>query len=63
MHELMHEFRGEILRSVQSNGLALVDQHTQWSPIASPLGLIFGAAFIGFEMSARSIDFFVVGQH
>ena len=33
------------------------------APIASLLGLIFGAAFIGFEMSARSIDFFVVGQH
>jgi AraC family transcriptional regulator len=33
MHELMHEFRGEILRSVQSNGLALVDQHTQCASI------------------------------
>jgi hypothetical protein len=33
MHELMHEFRGEILRSVQCNGLALVDQHTQCASI------------------------------
>lgn len=29
MHSLRHQFRGEILRSVQANGLALVDQHTQ----------------------------------
>jgi AraC family transcriptional regulator len=29
MNELTHQFRGEILRSVQANGLALVDQHTQ----------------------------------
>ncbi|MGA7919674.1 MAG: hypothetical protein WCA38_08370 [Candidatus Acidiferrales bacterium] len=33
------------------------------APLASLLGLIFGAAFVGFEVSARSIDFFVVGQH
>lgn len=33
------------------------------APLASVLGLIFGAAFIGFEISARSVDFFVVGQH
>ena len=29
MNELTHQFRGGILRSVQANGLALVDQHTQ----------------------------------
>ena len=29
MNELTHQFRGDILRSVQVNGLALVDQHTQ----------------------------------
>jgi AraC family transcriptional regulator len=29
MNELTYQFRGEILRSVQTNGLALVDQHTQ----------------------------------
>src|ERR1700722_18036949 len=29
MKELRHEFRGDILRSVQADGLALVDQHTQ----------------------------------
>ncbi|HEX7159321.1 MAG TPA: hypothetical protein VF214_09920 [Edaphobacter sp.] len=33
------------------------------APIASLLGLIFGAAFVGFEVVARSIDFFVVGRH
>jgi hypothetical protein len=32
------------------------------SPLASALGLIFGAAFVGFETTARSVDFFVVGQ-
>jgi len=32
------------------------------SPLASALALIFGAAFVGFEISARSVDFFVVGQ-
>jgi hypothetical protein len=32
------------------------------APLASVLGFIFGAAFIGFELSARSVDFFVVGQ-
>lgn len=31
------------------------------SPMAASLGLIFGAAFIGFEITQRSIDFFVVG--
>jgi AraC family transcriptional regulator len=29
MNELRRQFRGAILRSVQANGLALVDQHTQ----------------------------------
>jgi hypothetical protein len=29
MNELTHQFRGDILRSVQAGGLALVDQHTQ----------------------------------
>jgi hypothetical protein len=29
MNELTHQFRGDILRSVQTGGLALVDQHTQ----------------------------------
>ena len=29
MNEVTHQFRGDILRSVQAGGLALVDQHTQ----------------------------------
>jgi AraC family transcriptional regulator len=29
MNDLTYQFRGEVLRSVQANGLALVDQHTQ----------------------------------
>jgi len=29
MMELSHQFRGKVLRSVQANGLALVDQHTK----------------------------------
>jgi AraC family transcriptional regulator len=29
MNELTHQFRGDILRSVQADGLALVEQHTQ----------------------------------
>lgn len=29
MNELTHHFRGEIFRSVQAGGLALVDQHTE----------------------------------
>ncbi len=33
------------------------------APLASVLGVIFGAAFIGFELSHRSIDFFVIGAH
>lgn len=32
------------------------------APLASVLGVIFGAAFIGFELSHRSVDFFVIGQ-
>jgi hypothetical protein len=32
------------------------------TPLASILGFIFGAAFIGFELSYRSLDFFVIGQ-
>jgi hypothetical protein len=31
------------------------------APVASILGLVFGVAFIGFETSHRSLDFFVVG--
>jgi len=33
------------------------------APVVSMLGLIFAVAFVGFEISARSIDFFVVGRH
>lgn len=33
------------------------------APLAAILGLTFGAAFIGFEISSRSVDFFLVGQH
>ncbi len=33
------------------------------APLASVLGLIFAVGFIGFEVSIRSIDYFVVGQH
>lgn len=32
------------------------------APIAAVLGLVSGAAFIGFELSSRGVDFFVVGQ-
>jgi hypothetical protein len=32
------------------------------TPIAAASGLIAGISFIGFEFTARSIDFFVVGQ-
>ena len=32
------------------------------APLASLTGMIFGAAFIGFELSQRSVDFFVIGQ-
>lgn len=31
-------------------------------PVVSMVGLVFGASFIGFEISHRSIDFFVVGM-
>ena len=32
------------------------------APLASAMGLLFGVAFIGFELSYRSVDFFVIGQ-
>src|SRR5262249_19276716 len=32
------------------------------APVMSVLGVVFGAAFIGFEISHRSMDFFVVGM-
>ena len=32
------------------------------APVLSLLGLIFGAAFVGFEVSARSFEIFVIGQ-
>jgi hypothetical protein len=38
-------------------------RYREIAPIASTLGLIFAAAFIGFEISDRSIDFFVIGRH
>lgn len=33
------------------------------APVASVVGLLFVAAFIGFEISARSIEFFVISRH
>jgi len=33
------------------------------APLASTLGLIFGAAFIFFELSERAVEIFVVGQN
>jgi len=33
------------------------------APVASIVGLIFGSAFIGFEMVHRSADFFVIGSN
>lgn len=38
-------------------------RYREIAPIASTLGLIFATAFIGFEISDRSIDFFVIGRH
>src|SRR5271157_4114969 len=32
------------------------------APLASLIGIVFGAAFIGFELAHRSVDFFVIGQ-
>jgi hypothetical protein len=32
------------------------------SPVTAALGLIFGGAFVGFEITQRSIDFFVIGH-
>lgn len=32
------------------------------APLASVLGVIFGAAFIGFELSQRSVEIFFIGQ-
>jgi hypothetical protein len=40
--------------------IALMYRRT--APLASLLGLIFGAAFVACEVSSRTIDFFVVGQ-
>lgn len=31
------------------------------APLASIVGVIFGAAFIGFELSHRALDFFLIG--
>jgi hypothetical protein len=32
------------------------------APVVSVLGLVFGAGFVGLEVTQRSIDFFVVGE-
>jgi hypothetical protein len=32
------------------------------APLASVIGVVFGAAFIGFEVTHRSLDFFFVGE-
>jgi hypothetical protein len=32
------------------------------APVLSALGLVFGAAFVGFEITGRSFEIFVVGQ-
>jgi hypothetical protein len=36
-------------------------RYARTAPLASLLGFVFGAAFIGFEFSHRSLDFFLVG--
>jgi hypothetical protein len=38
-------------------------RYFRMAPLASVLGAIFGTAFIGFEISERSVDFFFVGEH
>jgi hypothetical protein len=42
--------------------VAIFLRYRQRTPLASIIGLIFGAAFVGFELSHRSVDFFVIGQ-
>jgi len=42
---------------------AIALRYRKVAPLASVLGLLFGAAFVGFEIIARSSDFFVVGQN
>jgi hypothetical protein len=37
-------------------------RYIETSPVTAVLGLIFGVAFVGFEITQRSIDFFVIGH-
>lgn len=40
---------------------AIALRYFKVAPLASVLGVVFGVAFIGFELSHRSVDFFVIG--
>jgi hypothetical protein len=42
--------------------IVVAQRFRQVAPLASTVGLIGGIAFIGFEITARSIDLFLVGQ-
>ncbi|WP_035358490.1 hypothetical protein [Edaphobacter aggregans] len=42
--------------------IAIAMRYWSATPIAALTGLIAGISFIGFEFTARSMDFFVVGQ-
>jgi len=42
--------------------IIIANRFCKATPVLSTLGFICGAAFIGFEVSNRSLDFFVVGK-
>jgi hypothetical protein len=42
--------------------IVVAQRFRQVAPLTSAVGLIGGIAFIGFELTARSIDLFLVGQ-
>jgi hypothetical protein len=42
--------------------IVAAERFRQVAPLASAVGLIGGIAFVGFEITARSIDLFLVGQ-
>jgi hypothetical protein len=42
--------------------ITIAMRYRQATPLAAVSGLIAGVAFVGFEFTARSMDFFVVGQ-
>src|SRR5262249_40858610 len=53
---------GSTIVSLMVPFAVIASRYFKIAPVMSVVGVVFGSAFIGFEISHRSMDFFVVGM-